>query len=120
MKKYFFCLGVFVSCLGTVAFGQAPVDTMGYYRAQIDTLDKQIIDLIGQRTAAARAIGQYKMDHKIGVVQNKRFDKVLQDAIKRGKKNQLSEEFIRSLFDDVHKESIRQEEALKLKNSSAN
>jgi len=118
MKKYFCCLVVFVSCLSAGAFGQSTVDTMRYYRAQIDTLDKQIIDLIGQRTAAARAIGQYKMDHQIGVVQNKRFEKVLEDAIKRGKKNQLSETFIRSLFDQVHKESIRQEEALKLKKES--
>ena len=87
-------------------------DTMTYYRGQIDTLDKKIIDLLGQRMMAARAIGIYKMDHQVSVVQSARFEEVLKNAIKRGKEQQLSEEFIRALYDDVHKESIRQQEQL--------
>ncbi|UAY55847.1 chorismate mutase [Arachidicoccus terrestris] len=90
-------------------------DTMRYNRAQIDTLDQQIIDLLGQRTKAARTIGIYKMHHNINVVQDKRFEKVLESAIKRGRDNQLSEKFIRDLYDDIHQESIRQEEAIKLR-----
>ena len=85
---------------------------MSYYRSQIDTLDKQIIDLLGERMKAARAIGIYKMDHQIGVVQSARFEEVLQQAINRGKERQLSEEFVRTLYNDVHKESVRQQEVL--------
>lgn len=115
MKKIIICTSIMVCCL-CVAKAQSKVsDTMSYNRAQIDTLDKQIIDLIGQRMQAARTIGNYKLHHNIGVVQNKRFEEVLNAAIQRGKDNQLSEEFIRSLYNDVHKESIRQEEELKLK-----
>jgi chorismate mutase len=87
-------------------------DTLTYYRKQIDTLDKQIIDLLGERMKAARAIGIYKLDHKIGVVQSARFDEVLQNAIRRGKEQQLSEDFIRALYNDVHQESIHQQEVL--------
>jgi len=87
-------------------------DTMTYYRKQIDTLDKQIIDLLGQRMKAARAIGIYKMDHQMGVVQSARFEEVLRNAIRRGKEQQLSEEFIRALYNDVHTESVRQQETL--------
>jgi chorismate mutase len=87
-------------------------DTMSYYRGQIDTLDKQIIHLLGERMGAARAIGTYKLDHHMGVVQSARFDEVLLNAIKQGKSEQLSEEFIRALYNDIHKESINQQEIL--------
>lgn len=90
-----------------------PKDTLSYYRGQIDSLDSQIVELLGRRMAAARAIGIYKMDHQIGVVQSARFDEVLQNAIKHGMTLRLSEEFIRALYDDIHKESIRQQEELK-------
>ena len=90
----------------------AKKDTMSYYRKQIDTLDKQIIDLLGERMKAARAIGTYKLDHQIGVVQSARFEEVLQHAIERGKGQELSEEFVKALYNDVHKESIRQQEVL--------
>jgi chorismate mutase len=88
------------------------IDTVVYYRKQIDTLDNQIIDLLGKRMNAARAIGWYKMDHRIEVVQSARFDEVLNAAILRSKDQHLSEEFIRALYNDIHKESIRQEEGL--------
>jgi len=91
-------------------------DTLNYYRAQIDTLDIHIVDLLGQRMAAARAIGIYKMDHKINVVQSARFEEVLLKAIKRGAERQLSEEFIRALYNDIHKESVQQQEQLRQKN----
>ena len=91
-------------------------DTLTYYRAQIDTLDNQIIDLLGQRMAAARAIGIYKMDHKIEVVQSARFNEVMLNAIKKGIDRHLSEEFIRALFNDIHKESVHQQELLQQKN----
>jgi len=88
-------------------------DTMTLYRDKIDQLDKQIVQLLGERMEAARAIGTYKMAHKIGVVQSNRFNEVLQRAIAEGKQLQLSEEFIKKLYEDVHAESVRQQEALK-------
>jgi chorismate mutase len=104
---------VMISIIGKVkAQDQGHKDTLTYYRTQIDTLDKQIIDLLGKRMGAARAIGIYKMDHQMGVVQSVRFEEVLQNAIKRGKDQQLSEEFIRALYNDIHKESVNQQELL--------
>jgi len=98
-------------CSGTSS--PTPKDTLSFYRARIDTLDSQIVDLLGKRMSAARAIGIYKMDHHIGVVQSTRFDEVLQNAIKHGMDVRLSEDFIRALYNDIHTESIRQQEELK-------
>ncbi|HVI43420.1 MAG TPA: chorismate mutase [Chitinophaga sp.] len=90
-----------------------PQDTLTVFRAKIDRLDKEIIDLLGERMEAARAIGIYKMVHKVEVVQSNRFNEVLQRAVDHGKSKGLSEAFIKELYEDIHKESIRQQEALK-------
>lgn len=103
--------GILLSAKGAEA--QAKEDTMTVYRKKIDMLDKQIIDLLGERMDAAKAIGIYKMDHNIQVVQSARFNDVLQAAIKQGKEKGLSEAFIKQLYNDVHAESVRQQETLK-------
>lgn len=91
----------------------AKQDTLTVFRAKIDQLDKEIIDLLGERMEAARAIGTYKLAHKVEVVQSNRFNEVLQKAVDHGTSKGLSEEFIKALYEDIHKESIRQQEALK-------
>src|SRR5260221_6151052 len=113
-RKILFSMGILCSLFLGKAKGQdaARKDPLTYYRGQIDTLDKQIIDLLGARMKAARAIGIYKMAHRIGVVQSARFEEVLQNAIRRGNQQQLSEEFVRALYNDVHKESVHQQEVL--------
>ena len=90
-----------------------PADTMTIYRKKIDELDKKIIQLLGERIEAAKAIGAYKMAHNVAVVQPDRFKKVLQQAISEGQKVGLSAAFIRKLYAAVHAESVRQEEGLK-------
>jgi chorismate mutase len=88
-------------------------DTLTIFRDKINQLDKEIVHLLGERMKAAKAIGFYKMAHKIEVLQSNRFNEVLQQAINSGKQEGLSEEFIRALYEGIHKESIRQQEALK-------
>ncbi|RFM36792.1 chorismate mutase [Chitinophaga silvisoli] len=88
-------------------------DTLSANRAKINQLDKEIVHLLGERMEAARAIGIYKQAHHMEVLQSNRFNEVLQKAIEAGKAEGLSEEFIRSLYEAIHKESIRQQEALK-------
>ena len=91
----------------------AKQDTLTQFRAKINQLDKDIVHLLGERMEAARVIGAYKVAHKMEVVQSSRFNEVLQKAISQGKEEGLSEEFIKALYEAVHKESIRQQEALK-------
>jgi len=91
----------------------AKQDTLTIFRTKIDQLDKEIVHLLGERMEAARAIGTYKSTHKMQVVQSNRFNEVLQQAITNGKEQGLSEEFIKTLYEAIHKESIRQQEALK-------
>ena len=116
MKKRSFLTGILVIGLITVKAQQqsaSQTDTLTIFRTKINQLDQQIIHLLGERMSAARVIGVYKQAHKMEVLQSNRFNEVLQKAIASGKAEGLSEEFIKALYEEIHKESIRQQEALK-------
>lgn len=114
MKKIIILIAILATGLVKAKAQQKqPADTLTIFRDKINQCDQQIIALLGQRMEAARAIGIYKQQHKMEVLQSNRFNEVLQKAIANGKAAGLSEEFIKALYEDIHKESIQQQEALK-------
>ena len=68
-----------------------------------------MIHRLGQRMEIIEQIGKYKAHHKIAVVQQKRFDAILQRNILLGKEVDLSEKFITALMHAIHEESVRKE-----------
>lgn len=75
-------------------------------RQQINQLDDELMQLIGQRMKVADKIGQYKKDNNITILQTNRWNAILERAYQRGDKLGLSQEFITKYFDAVHMESI--------------
>ena len=75
-------------------------------RQQINQLDDELLQLIGQRMKVADKIGQYKKDNNITILQTNRWNAILERAYERGEKLGLSQEFITKYFDAVHMESI--------------
>jgi len=75
-------------------------------RQQINQLDDELLQLIGQRMKVADKIGQYKKDNNITILQTNRWNAILERAYQRGDKLGLSQEFITKYFDAVHMESI--------------
>jgi chorismate mutase len=75
-------------------------------RQQINQLDDELLQLIGQRMKVADQIGQYKKDNNITILQTNRWNAILERAYERGEKLGLGKEFITKYFDAVHMESI--------------
>jgi len=75
-------------------------------RQQINQLDDELLQLIGQRMKVADKIGQYKKDNNITILQTNRWNAILERAYARGEKLGLGKEFITKYFDAVHMESI--------------
>ncbi|MCU7552465.1 bifunctional 3-deoxy-7-phosphoheptulonate synthase/chorismate mutase type II [Chitinophagaceae bacterium LB-8] len=75
-------------------------------RAQINHLDDELMQILGQRMKVAEKIGQYKKDNNITILQTARWNEILDRAFKKGEKMGLSKEFITKYFDAVHLESI--------------
>ena len=97
----------------------AQQDSLKLYRKQIDSLDFQLIRILGARMEVVNSVGNYKAAHHIPPLQSKRFEEILQKNIAIGRQVRLSESFIRELMEAIHKESLAKENAL-LEKSSIN
>jgi chorismate mutase len=75
-------------------------------RQQINQLDDELLQLLGQRMKIADQIGQYKKENDITILQTNRWNAILERAFKKGEQIGLSKEFVTKYFDAVHMESI--------------
>lgn len=75
-------------------------------RQQINHLDDELMQILGQRMKVAEKIGDYKKNNNITILQTNRWNQILERAYQRGDKLGLSREFITRYFDAVHMESI--------------
>jgi chorismate mutase len=75
-------------------------------RQQINNLDDELMQILGQRMKIAEKIGEYKKNNSITILQTNRWNEILERAFVKGDKLNLSKEFITRYFDAVHMESI--------------
>jgi chorismate mutase len=75
-------------------------------REQINHIDDELMQLIGQRMKIADKIGEYKRDNNITILQTNRWNTILTRAFQKGEALGLSKEFITKYYDAVHMESI--------------
>ncbi len=75
-------------------------------RSQINQLDDELLQLLGQRMKVADKIGEYKKDNNITILQTNRWNAILERAFAKGDNLGLSKEFVTKYFDAVHMESI--------------
>lgn len=76
------------------------------FRQQINHLDDELMQILGQRMKIAEKIGEYKKNNNITILQTNRWNEILERAFKKGDKLGLTKEFITKYFDAVHMESI--------------
>jgi chorismate mutase len=75
-------------------------------REQINHIDDELMQLLGQRMRIADKIGEYKRNNSITILQTNRWNEILERAFRKGEALGLSKEFITKYFDAVHMESI--------------
>ncbi len=75
-------------------------------REQINHIDDELMQLLGQRMKIADKIGEYKKDNNVTILQTNRWNQILDRAFQKGDKMGLSREFITKYLDAVHMESI--------------
>ncbi len=80
--------------------------TMEKLRQQINQLDDELMQILGQRMKVADEIGKYKKANNITILQTNRWNSILERAYVKGEKLGLSREFITKYFDAIHMESI--------------
>ncbi len=98
--------------LDSITWRKEDVNSAAYHAAleklrhQINHLDDELMQILGQRMKLAEQIGQYKKTNNITILQTGRWNEILERAFRKGDKLGLSQEFITRYFDAVHMESI--------------
>ena len=87
------------------------------YRARIDALDKQIVELLRARYDVIEEVADLKINHNIEAVLQYRVDEVRENAAKDAASKGLDEDFIRHLYAQIIEHSCNLEE--KIKNDQA-
>lgn len=85
------------------------------YRKQIDVIDAKIVELFSKRFELVKQIGKFKKENKIPVVDNNRFQKVLEKVENIAEKQGISKDFIEEIYNIIHKYACELEHNLSIK-----
>ena len=80
--------------------------TLMALREQIDSLDGEILQLLAERMSVAENIGRIKRDNDVRILQALRWESIAERTLARSASLGLSIEFLQTLLDAIHVESI--------------
>lgn len=76
-------------------------------RRQIDEIDNDLLALLARRMRVSEEIGQYKKEHNMPVLQEQRYDEILQKRIAQAVEMDMHPEFMKTVLVAIHEESVR-------------
>ena len=78
-------------------------------RGRIDSIDAELVELLGARMDISRQIGLSKKAHGITVLQSGRWNEVLSEVSSKAEERGLDPEFVRRVFNLIHDASVKQQ-----------
>ncbi len=84
-------------------------ENLAMLRRQIDSLDNELIEVLGRRMAVCREIGQYKKDHSMTIVQAGRYDSIMNSRVNAAVEMGMDADFMSTVLAAIHEESVRQQ-----------
>ena len=78
-------------------------------RKEIDKCDKKIVELLVKRFEIVKQIGEFKKQNNIPVIDNNRFQKVLEKVENIASIQGISKDFIKEIYNFIHKYSCELE-----------
>ena len=90
-----------------VTLDKSQVSDIRDLRIKMDSIDEQLVELLCGRMNIARAIGDYKKEHGLTVLQLSRWREIIKTRKVWSEEMGLEEEFLKLVLEQVHKESIR-------------
>ena len=80
-----------------------------YLRQQMDSIDAEVIDLLARRMELSEKIGQVKKASNMAAYLPERWNEIVETRGERAEEQHLSKEFIVSLYEKIHDESIKKQ-----------
>jgi chorismate mutase len=85
---------------------QAEHSKLSNLRKKIDYFDHELLEILEARMKIAKEIGEFKRDNNMIVLQNSRWNEVIEKSIALGESKGLSAELTSKIFKAIHQESI--------------
>jgi len=85
---------------------QRSFEDLDNFRKQVHTLDSELFDILMKRMQISEEIGRFKKEHNITILQEEHWKKLLESRLQMAKTLNLSDDFVRSILDAIHLESI--------------
>jgi len=76
------------------------------WRKQIDKIDEELINVLAKRINIVREIGKYKKENGIPPLDEKRWQEVLKSKLSKACLLNISEKFIKKLYEVIHDHSL--------------
>lgn len=86
--------------------GDTPRVALDELRKKIDVLDNQLLQMLKERMTISDAIGKYKYENNITILQTRRYNEIMNDRRAKAEKFGLNPEFVVKVYEDIHEESI--------------
>ncbi len=87
-------------------------ELMTELRAEIDAVDELLVWALSHRMAIATEIAKVKYETGQSIIQPDRWNEVLNRVIGKGHKMGLRADFVKRLFNSIHRESLQTQEAI--------
>ncbi|WP_321435894.1 bifunctional 3-deoxy-7-phosphoheptulonate synthase/chorismate mutase type II [uncultured Bacteroides sp.] len=84
-------------------------ESLAELRRQIDDCDNSLIEILAKRMRISREIGTFKKEHNMTVLQSGRYDEIISKRGAQGKEFGMDSEFMKTVFEAIHEESVRQQ-----------
>jgi chorismate mutase len=76
-------------------------------RNRIDSIDAELLETLSSRVAIVKQIGRYKKENNVTALQINRWAQLMEDRINIGKKLDLNDSFVKTIFQLIHEDSVR-------------
>ena len=83
------------------------LNKLEFLRRKIDKIDHQLLETIASRMKIVDQIGEYKRDNEVTILQLERWAQIMKDRVPYGSNLDINPEFVKTLFQIIHDESIR-------------
>jgi len=84
-------------------------ESLNELRSRIDKLDDELLELLARRMRVSHDIGRYKKEHDMPVLQTQRYEELLSRRAAQAVEMGMDREFMRTVLQAIHEESIRQQ-----------
>lgn len=82
-------------------------DELSSLRSQIDRLDNELLHILKLRNDVILKIAQEKINQNVTALQKSRYEEMLKGRLDVAEKFHLNKNYIKSIFDSIHEESVQ-------------